>query len=234
MSAAVIGHDAAASLLNVAPDVLTKLVGSGVVRRAGHGQYSPAHIIRDYIAYLQGEPDRRERAPTQQEIAAHLDMSDRNLRDVLERLDLDHKEAPLSKIRVGYIRQLREQAAGRASDGPLDLAQERAALAREQRMGIEIKNAVLRGEYAAVTLLAEVLATASQAVAQRFDHLPGQLRKTCAELPPEAIDVVMTAIADARNEWVRGTATLVAASILSADDDTEPDLTGLDDEPRAD
>jgi phage terminase Nu1 subunit (DNA packaging protein) len=172
--------------------------------------------------------------PTQQaHIAQILGMSEARVSQLKADGVLQDGGTGLEWIQA-IVSRLREQAAGRASDGPLDLAQERAALAREQRMGIEIKNAVLRGEYAAVTLLAEVLATASQAVAQRFDHLPGQLRKTCAELPPEAIDVVMTAIADARNEWVRGTATLVAASILSADDDTEPDLTGLDDEPRAD
>jgi len=134
-----------------------------------------------------------------------------------------------------YCGRLREQAAGRlGSDvGGLDLAQERAALAREQRLGIEIKNAVLRGQYADVSLLAEVLAQASQAVGQRFDHLPGQLRKACGNLPPEAIDQVMAAIAHARNEWVRQTADLVAASFAQTDDD-EPELEGLDDEPRAD
>ena len=235
MSTSVIGHDAAASLLNVSPDVLTRLVGAGAVRRAGPGKYTPAHIIRDYIAYLQGEPARMERAPTQAEIAAHLDMSDRNLRDVLERLGLEHKEAPLSKIRTGYIRHLREQAAGRGADANgLDLAQERAALAKEQRAGIAIKNAVLRGDYAAVELLSEVLATASQAVAERFDHLPGQLRKACPDLQPAAIDQVMTAIASARNEWVRTTVALVSSSLDQAGDDDEPELVGLDDEPRPD
>ncbi len=143
--------------------------------------------------------------------------------------------ATLRQWLLAYCGRLREQAAGRMGSeaGGLDLAQERAALAREQRKGIEIKNAVLRGEFAAVSLLGEVLATASQAVAERFDHLPGQLRKACPDLPPAVVDQVMTVLAGARNEWVRGTVALVSSSLDQADDD-EPELLGLDDEPRAD
>jgi len=143
--------------------------------------------------------------------------------------------APLRVWLLAYCGRLREQAAGRLGsvEGGLDLAQERAALAREQRMGIAIKNAVLRGDYAAVELLSEVLATASQAVAERFDHLPGQLRKACPDLPPSAVDQVMASIASARNEWVRSTVALVSASLEQPGDD-EPELVGLDDEPRPD
>lgn len=86
---------------------------------------------------------------------------------------------------IAYCERMRDMAAGRASSelGGLDLVQERAALAREQRLGIAIKNAVARGEYAPISLLAEVLATASQSVSERFEQLPGLLRKGCPELP---------------------------------------------------
>ncbi len=229
-----ISHDAAASLLQVAPDELTRLVGAGLVRRAAPGKYSPAQIIRDYISHLQREPDRRERAPTQAEIAAHLDMSERNLRDLLEQLGITHTKSTLAEIRIAYVRRLREQAAGRlGSEGGLDLVQERAALAREQRLSIEIKNALLRGEYAPVALLGEVLAMASQAVAERFEQLPGQLRKTCPDLPTAAVDQVMSGIASARNEWVKSTAALVAAAVASVDDEDDMVPLEVEDEPRA-
>lgn len=39
---------------------------------------------------------------------------------------------------LAYCDRLREQAAGRGSDGPLSLVDERAALARAQRMRVEI------------------------------------------------------------------------------------------------
>ena len=219
-----IGHDAASALLQVAPDQLQRLVASGVVRRAAPGKYVPAQIIRDYIAWLHAEPARRDRSPTQAEIAEHLDMSDRNLRDVLQALGLDHKQVSLSALRVAYIRRLREQAAGRAGSetGGLDLVQERAALAREQRIGQAIKNGVARKEYGPVGLLADVLGTAASAVVDRFDHLEGVLAKSCPDLPEEAKTAVLTVIAAARNEWIRATAQLVDAAVdemLAADED---------------
>lgn len=132
------------------------------------------------------------------------------------------------------LSRLREQAAGRYTEGPLDLSQERAALAREQRAGLEIKNAVLRGDYAAVTLLADVLATASQAVSERFDHLPGVLKKACPQLDDAARDQVVAVIAAARNEWVRATAELVRARLAEDDDEPELEFVDAEDEPRPD
>jgi phage terminase Nu1 subunit (DNA packaging protein) len=122
-----------------------------------------------------------------------------------------------------YCQRLRDQAAGRLGSevGGLDLVQERAALAREQRLGIEIKNAVARGEFAPISLLSEVLATASQSVVERFEQLPGLLKKSCPDLPDSAREQVMVAIAAARNEWVRATEALVLAKAESDADDDE-------------
>ncbi|MGJ7555068.1 hypothetical protein ACSFBI_13785 [Variovorax sp. RB3P1] len=126
---------------------------------------------------------------------------------------------------IAYCERMRDMAAGRASSelGGLDLVQERAALAREQRLGIAIKNAVARGEFAPISLLAEVLATASQSVSERFEQLPGLLRKVCPELPDTARDKLMSAIADARNQWVRATARLVSEAVSPPEDDEPED-----------
>lgn len=51
--------------------------------------------------------------PSQKEIAQHLDMSERNCRDVLKALDIDWAVSSLDEIRTAYIRDLREKAAGR-------------------------------------------------------------------------------------------------------------------------
>ena len=51
--------------------------------------------------------------PSQIEIAQHLDMSERNCRDVLKSLAIDWTVASLDEIRTAYIRDLREKAAGR-------------------------------------------------------------------------------------------------------------------------
>jgi phage terminase Nu1 subunit (DNA packaging protein) len=124
---------------------------------------------------------------------------------------------------IAYCQRLRDQAAGRLGSeiGGLDLVQERAALAREQRLGIEIKNAVARGEYAPISLLSEVLATASQSVVERFEQLPSMLKKSCPDLTEAAREQVMTVVAAARNEWVRATEALVIARAADDADDTE-------------
>lgn len=116
---------------------------------------------------------------------------------------------------IGYCERLRDQAAGRAGSesGGLDLVQERAALAREQRISQALKNDIARGEYAPVGLLADVLATASAAVVDRFEQLEGALRKACPDLPDAARSTIMTVIASARNAWIRSTAQLVDKSI---------------------
>lgn len=123
---------------------------------------------------------------------------------------------------IAYCERLRDQAAGRLGESMgLDLVQERAALAREQREGQAIKNAVARREYAPVGLLADVLGMASSAVVDRFDQLEGALKKACPDLPDEAKTTVQQVIAAARNEWVRSTAQLVAESLdamLAADE----------------
>lgn len=111
---------------------------------------------------------------------------------------------------LAYCRRLREQAAGRASDGDLDLVQERAALARSQREAQEIKNAALRGQYAPVSLLEDVLAGASAAVVDRLDGLEGLLQRVSPDLPEATRAALLQTIASARNDWVRGTAQLVA------------------------
>ena len=111
---------------------------------------------------------------------------------------------------LGYCDRLRDMAAGRHSAGGLDLVQERAALARSQREAQELKNAVARGEFAPIGLLADVLGEASSAVVDRMDQIEGQLRKACPDLPEDARQVILRMIADARNEWIRSTAKLIS------------------------
>ena len=131
-------------------------------------------------------------------------------------------------VRLPLMQRLRDQAAGRVGSevGGLDLVQERAALAREQREAQAIKNAVARKEFAPVGLLADVLGMAASAVVDRFDQLEGALKKACPDLPDEAKTTVLRVIAAARNEWVRETAQLVAESLdeMLAADEGEGDV----------
>ena len=131
---------------------------------------------------------------------------------------------------LGYCDRLRDMAAGRHSAGGLDLVQEHAALARSQREAQELKNAVARGEFAPIGLLADVLGQAASAVVDRMDQVEGDLRKACPDLPEDARVVVLRTLANARNEWIRSTAKLVSDQVdgmtedqEDADDDRAPE-----------
>lgn len=124
---------------------------------------------------------------------------------------------------LAYCERLREQAAGRlGEDGGLDLVQERAALARSQRIAQDLKNDIARGEYAPIGALADVLGLASSAVVDRFDQLEGALRKSCPTIPDEAKATLMQVVASARNEWIRSTAKLVSDAVDAIGDEDEP------------
>lgn len=73
---------------------------------------------------------------TLKSIAAHLDMSERNLRDVLIKIKLDHRKATVTQIRVAYIRHMRDQAAGRGGDEQQTLTKART---REAQINAQAK-----------------------------------------------------------------------------------------------
>jgi phage terminase Nu1 subunit (DNA packaging protein) len=131
---------------------------------------------------------------------------------------------------LAYCERLRDQAAGRAGCevGGLDLVQERAALAREQRIAQEMKNSVARGEYAPIGVLADVLGRASSSVADRFDQIEGALRKARPDIDDDVMMTVLAVVTAARNEWVRSTARLVDVAIddLADQDDPADDIFG--------
>jgi len=103
----------------------------------------------------------------------------------------------------------------------LDLGQERAALARAQRETLEAKLAIQRGEYAPISLLTEVLASASQAVADRMDSVAGHLAKVCPHLSSADRAQVISVLNSARDEWVRAASMLVAARLEEIEAESE-------------
>ena len=64
-----------------------------------------------------------------------------------------------------------------------------------------------------------MLGAAIQAICDRLDQLPQQLRTECPDLPAEAIDRVMTTIARARAEWAQAPTTLMVEVADEGDDD---------------
>ena len=86
---------------------------------------------------------------SQHEVAKHLGISQKMVADMVAMGQLEKKprgQYDLDECRQQYISRLRETAAGRAANGDLDLAEERARLAKEQADAKEMENAVARGE----------------------------------------------------------------------------------------
>ena len=134
------------------------------------------------------------------------------------------QEATIGQWLIEYCSHLREMAAGRATDGSIDLPTERALLARSQREGQNIKNEVARGTYAPIDALTDVLSNASQAVVDRLDQIPAGIVRICPDMPHSVRDLIMTAVADARNEMVRKTASLMSDAIDPGDLQEEEEI----------
>lgn len=130
---------------------------------------------------------------------------------------------PAGEWLKAYCHHLREQAAGRAAAGELDLAGERAALAKVQRERIEMQNAVTRKELAPVTVIEEVLARVGRQIVGILESIPVQLKRR-SSLTADDLDFITREIVKARN---------LAASIEledptdkeGAEDGDEPEVT---------
>lgn len=119
---------------------------------------------------------------------------------------------------LAYCDRLREVAAGRAADGGLDLATERALLAREQRVRIEMQNAVTRRELMLTVVLEKVLASTASKVAGILDAIPGMVRRRVPQLTADDIDLIAAEVAKARN-------TVAGMSLADVDEpDEAPEL----------
>ena len=153
---------------------------------------------------------------TQAQIAAHLDLSQPAVSKMLTAGTLPRPgDQTLDDYRVIYIRHLREQAAGRSAgddDGEPDLVRERALLAREQRVGHALKNAVMRSELLPIEDVEEVVGAVLDAIRAKFLALPTKGAPLCVGLKTlnEARDVVTALVHDAL-------ADLAATTVIVAD-----------------
>ncbi|HYF17700.1 MAG TPA: hypothetical protein VEA40_07495 [Ramlibacter sp.] len=164
-----------------------------------------------------------ERQLTQAEFAQLIGVSDAKVSQLLNEGVIAEGDTGLAWLR-SYLHRLREQAAGRDNA----LTQARAALAGEQRLNMALKNASLLKTWAPIGMLSEVLANASQSVADRFDALPGEIKKLHPDLTDEHLASFERLLAKARNEWVGQT---VTAKLLGQPGD---DVAAEDDEPLPD
>lgn len=125
---------------------------------------------------------------------------------------------------LAYCEHLREVAGGRLAAGDLDLATERAALARVQRERIEMANAVTRKELAPVAVIAEVLARVGRQIASILEALPPAIKRRAESLTPDELQEIEKEIVKARN--------LAASITLDLSDLAEGYDGSLGDSPR--
>ncbi|GGX01502.1 hypothetical protein GCM10011282_04290 [Undibacterium macrobrachii] len=99
-----------------------------------------------------------------------------------------------------YCENLREQAAGRASMGDLDLVQERARLAKEQADRVEMQNQLARKEVAPVNLIELVLADVARKIISELDAIPVELKRNSKSISSEDLQYISNEIVKARNK----------------------------------
>lgn len=135
---------------------------------------------------------------TQSEFGSLVGVSRQAIGDLVSRGILDPNDTGEQMLRA-YCGHLREVAAGRLASGDLDLAAERAGLAKAQRERVEMLNAEKRRELAPVVLIEEVLTKAASRIAAIFDAIPGMVRRRVPKLSSADVDLIAGEIAKARN-----------------------------------
>lgn len=144
--------DTAARLIDETPKELERLVSIGAIERDS-GRYHPIKLIRGYASHVRAEAQRVNASPTQLEVARHLDMSERNARDVLHALNIDWRTTPLDEIRIAYIRDMREKAAGRGGDDQTALTRARV---RDHTASAELKELQIMERSGELTEITEI------------------------------------------------------------------------------
>lgn len=153
---------------------------------------------------------------TQVEVAAHLDLSDRQVRNLLKDGVLPASKGvgglDADACRIAYIGYLRGLASGQvkrpeASDPPDDidplaemkLLQERLRLTAAQAEGQELKNDITRRQSVPTEFATFVMSKLAAEVASILDTLPLTLKRRHPDLEVRHIESVQRELAKARN-----------------------------------
>lgn len=110
---------------------------------------------------------------TQAEAGIHLGITDRAVRDLLDKFGMPRKGFDLDELRLAYLHDLRETAAGRSpEDADYDLTEERARLAYHQANLAEIDEQMKRGDV-----------VPADAVQRAWDELVTRFRARILSIP---------------------------------------------------
>lgn len=139
-----------------------------------------------------------DRCMTQADFGTLIGVSRQAVGDLLSRGVLSD-DMTGGQMLHAYCSHLREVAAGRLAAGDLDLATERAGLAKAQKERVEMINAEKRRELLPAILIEEVLAKAGSKVAGILDAIPGMIKRRLPQMTAADIDLIAAEVARARN-----------------------------------
>lgn len=123
---------------------------------------------------------------TRSQFGALVGLSERSISELVGKSIVvlgSDKRVKTKESLLSYIKHLREQAAGRDAEG-LNLATERALLARTQREEQEMKNAKLRGETMTLQEVKEGWSRFATIVRTSILSLPSRIRARVPHLTP--------------------------------------------------
>jgi phage terminase Nu1 subunit (DNA packaging protein) len=178
-TAGTIALDVAARLLMVEQSEFAGLARAGWFKVATKGRYRLVEVVQGYLKSLTHEI---ERGRTAAEVAAHLDLNTRNFLDLVDRGIIPRAAKAsysLDDCRKLYIRHLRSVASGHGDMAAgASLSSERALLAKEQRAGITLKNAISRGDFVSLELVTKMVMAMFAVSRERLLTIPGKLADT--------------------------------------------------------
>jgi phage terminase Nu1 subunit (DNA packaging protein) len=163
--------DDAVRLLGISLVQFNRLTKNYWIKSVARNRYLIGDVVSGYLKFLEFE---RTRGKTANETANHIDITQRRLfalidQGIIERAGEDGFD--LTTVRLAYIRNLRKVAAG--SGSRLNLGDERALLARAQRIKVERENAVSAGQLVDAEIVGECLEEENRVVRDHFLNLPG-------------------------------------------------------------
>ncbi|MGH8086329.1 MAG: hypothetical protein ACREPV_13820 [Lysobacter sp.] len=144
------------------------------------------------------------------QLATLLGLSARRIRELAEAGVIPRARGryPVADAVAAYCANLREVAAGRRGDGDggeaLDLAAERAKLARSQREAVELKLARDRGQLVDATAVRLGFSTMVRAAVGRLRGVPSKAKGRIPTLTVRDIDILDGLIDDALREVAEG------------------------------
>jgi len=124
------------------------------------------------------------------------------------------REQTIGEWLLEYTKHLRKRAAGHVSEEGLDLVQERAALAREQRESAALKNAEMRGELVRAEEIYRELYTLTRTARNGLLTIADRI----------SVEVAAESDHHTVHEMIENEVETVMAEMLETVDELEPDI----------